>query len=164
MRFGARNSHPSTANLFVMLTCVLLLEACQSSTSVSVPVVNDVRATQADQPVLKAKPAPEVARAAPEPERVYPDPEALRGASARDVVDVIGQPAFIRKDQPAEIWQYRGALCTLDIFLYQSITGEPYRVNYIETRSQTNGPASNKDCLVSILKERDAGKVAAPAS
>lgn len=97
----------------------------------------------------------EAARRIPEPERIYPDPDALMGSPAADVARTIGEPMFIRKDHPAEIWQYRGETCTLDIFLYQDVTGEPHRVDHIETRSQPGGPATNRDCLKSILIERE---------
>lgn len=71
------------------------------------------------------------------------------------MIQSIGKPDFVRKDRPAEIWQYRGSLCTLDIFLFQNGAGAPYQVDYIETRAKLKGPTSNSACLTSILKERD---------
>ena len=132
----------------------LFLGACQSSAPSSL----ESTVVQEPRPVADPKPQVEIARAAPVPERTYPDPATLKGASASDVVGAIGRPEFIRKDQPAEIWQYRGTDCTLDIFLYQSVTGAPLKVDYIETRPRPDGPTSNKACLASILKERDAAK------
>jgi hypothetical protein len=160
---------PSIGNLstrgfkgFALLGLALTLGACQL---VSAPKSPEVVKAAPAKPAPKAKKkVVEVARIAPEPERVYPDPASLKGTSARNVVDTIGKPGFIRKDQPAEIWQYRGATCTLDVFLYQSVTGAPYKVDYIETRSDDEGPTSNKECLVSILKEREAAKTAVPTS
>ncbi len=164
MTFGLRNRHQPKAKLFAAVACVLLVGACQSSTPAPAPTTRDTRDVPPVQPALKARPKPEIARVAPEPERIYPDPDALKGISARDVIEAIGQPEFVRKDQPAEIWQYRGSACTLDVFLYQSVTGAAYKVDYIETRTQPNGPTSNRDCLVSILKERDASKTTVPTS
>jgi len=152
------NNHASKAGIVVVLSLGLFVGGCQSSAPKTTPAPLEVESRQHTPPAAKARPGPEVARAALEPERIYPDPESLKGISANGVVGTIGKPEFIRKDQPAEIWQYRGTACTLDIFLYQSVTGAPYKVEYIETRAQTNGPTSNKDCLASILKERDAAE------
>ena len=139
----------------------LFLGACQVSSPQAPPQ------SQAVQPGSEARkitvsippepePATEVARTPPKPSRIYPKPASLRGADVSELIEIIGEPQFIRRDGPAEIWQYRGVGCTLDIFLYQAATGTPHTVNYIETRAKADGPSSNSDCLVSILKEKEA--------
>jgi len=138
-----------------LLGLALALGACQSSRPPAAPVELESKTKHEAPPVEKARPVAKIARAAPKPKRIYPDPDGLKGVAARDLIGVIGKPEFIRKDRPAEIWQYRGAACTLDIFLYQNVTGEPYRVDYIETRAHAGGPTSNRACLTSILKARE---------
>jgi len=119
--------------------------------------------TEPPAEVVKAAPTPviapqktEVARAVAKPERIYPEPASLQGLSGGGVINALGQPEFIRRDQPAKIWQYRGTACTLDVFLYQEAAGQPYAVNYIEARTKQGAALSHKDCIVSILKEREA--------
>ena len=158
MALNTVSPHVSKISLFIVLLTGLFLGACQSSAPSSAPPPLKSPSAQDSRLVAEIKPKTEIARTAPEPERVYPDPATLKGAYASDLVGAIGKPEFIRKDQPAEIWQYRGTDCTLDIFLYQSVTGAPFKVDYIETRAQPDGPTSNKACLASILKERDAAK------
>ncbi len=46
----------------------------------------------------------------------------LRGLGANEVRSTLGRPAFVRRDHPGEIWQYRGVHCTLDVFLYTEET------------------------------------------
>lgn len=46
------------------------------------------------------------------------DPSRLKGLSPVQITSVLGRPGFTRRDAPAEIWQYRGHACTLDLFLY----------------------------------------------
>jgi len=164
MALKTMSPHASKVGLFVMLPLGLLLGACQSSAPGVAPAPLESTTAQDPQPIPEVKPRTEIARATPEPERIYPDPATLKGASASDVVGIIGNPEFIRKDQPAEIWQYRGTDCTLDIFLYQSVSGAPFKVDYIETRARPNGPTTNKTCLASILKEREAAKTARSTS
>ena len=46
------------------------------------------------------------------------DPARLKGLTPIQVTSMLGRPGFTRRDAPAEIWQYRGRACTLDLFLY----------------------------------------------
>ncbi len=150
----------------------VLLAACQSSAPQKAPL--NVPQTKTAAPSIvaaervltapKIQPAVRLASKQREPARVYSDPKILMGRGAANLIDVIGAPEFIRKDHPAEIWQYRGSKCTLDIFLYQVTVGVPHKVDYIETRANNDGPSSNKECLISILKERDTAPVSQPNS
>ena len=44
--------------------------------------------------------------------------ETLEHLSAPALLARLGPPDFTRRDPPAELWQYRGATCVLDLFLY----------------------------------------------
>lgn len=50
---------------------------------------------------------------------VLSEPARLKGLTPTQVKSVLGRPGFTRRDAPAEIWQYRGRVCTLDLFLYE---------------------------------------------
>ena len=47
------------------------------------------------------------------------EPARLKGLTPTQVKAMLGRPGFTRRDAPAEIWQYRGRACTLDLFLYE---------------------------------------------
>jgi hypothetical protein len=158
--------------VFLIPVIGLSLTACQSSKpqpasqvaqDISTPRTSVTTAVPAP-PVHKAKPIIETARLPQKPERVYPEPDSLTGVGISQVFGILGEPEFIRKDHPAEIWQYRGQHCTLDIFLYQATTGIPHKVDYIETRPKPGGPSSNKNCLISILKGREKERGITPES
>ena len=69
----------------------------------------------------------------------------------------MGQPRFKRRDDPAEIWQYRTDACALDFFLYRSKDDPAYRVRHVEARGRGQAPSSEKDCLVGLIKARERG-------
>ena len=94
---------------------------------------------------------------APRPERTYPEPAALRGLDGGALSGLLGQPKFKRRDDPAEIWQYRTDNCALDFFLYRSKEDLAYRVRHVEARGRGQAPASAKDCLVALMKAREQG-------
>lgn len=70
-------------------------------------------------------------------------PARLNGLTATQVRSLLGQPVFRRRDAPAEIWQYRGRACMLDLFLYDEGAGQ--RVAYWAVRSP-NG-ISDGECF-----------------
>lgn len=58
---------------------------------------------------------------------------------SRDLLALLGQPDLRRSDPPAELWQYRGTGCVLELYLYRE--GDIFRVVHAEThgRSLTSG-------------------------
>jgi hypothetical protein len=85
--------------------------------------------------------------------------EALVGLSAADLTAVIGSPRWRRRESPAEVWQYQGASCVLDVFLYEE--GGAPRVVYAEARDESLLPVTLADCLQRIEAGR---RKPAPAS
>ena len=64
---------------------------------------------------------PPVAAAAPTPSHPVLEVAqlaSLKAMSTEALVARLGEPDFTRNDPPAEIWQYRGSTCVLDVFLY----------------------------------------------
>jgi len=45
-------------------------------------------------------------------------PGDLIGMEAPALQTLLGTPGLVRKDDPAEVWQYRSQDCVLDIYLY----------------------------------------------
>jgi hypothetical protein len=85
--------------------------------------------------------------------------DALVGLSAADLTAAIGSPRWRRRESPAEVWQYQGASCVLDVFLYQEVGAA--RVVYAEARDESLLPVTLAACLQRIEAER---RKPAPAS
>lgn len=75
------------------------------------------------------------------------DPSKLKGLSPVQVRSVLGKPVFTRRDAPAEIWQYRGRACTLDLFLYDENGNQS--VAYYAVRSPQ--PVNESQCMGELV-------------
>ena len=65
----------------------------------------------------------------------------LVGMTANQLGGLLGQPRYLRRETPAQVWQYADRRCILDIFLYPE-QGE-YRVVHVETRDPRSLSALN---------------------
>jgi hypothetical protein len=79
------------------------------------------------------------------------DPAAFIGLGDADLSRALGEPKQIRKDEPAEIWQYSGADCVVDFYLYQSESGH-LSVAYLEARNQAAETTPADRCVRSLLQ------------
>ncbi len=99
---------------------------------------------------FKGAPAPAatVARASP---------TELVGLGKEGVQDLLGEPQLIRRDGPAEVWQYTANACILDLFLYE--VGEHHRVEYMELRTQPGEDAARERCYeqLRLAKKKSLG-------
>ncbi len=99
-----------------------------------------------------AAPAPEPsAPGAVVPEDGAPksaDPAFLIGLEARAVHGLLGAPARVRREAPAQVWQYRGSGCVFDVFLYEA--GGSATVRYIEARTPDAEAAPAPACLAAV--------------
>jgi len=108
---------------------------------------------EAAPPEVAALPPPEPAPPPPPPEPVIDDdPDRLIGLSRADVRELLGTPALVRREAPAEIWQYLGGACVFDVFLYE--TSETPRVDYVEARDDDGRPIEARACLNGLLRAR----------
>lgn len=82
------------------------------------------------------------------------DPAQLIKMTRDDLNGLLGQPDLVRRENPAEIWQYRGKNCILDLFLYndEDDASSPYRVVYSEARDRVAGKADQRACLNELLR------------
>jgi hypothetical protein len=94
----------------------------------------------ASQPTTPAMPLP-----TPAPSR---DPANPVGLSAQDLREFFGAPAFIRKENGAEMWRYDGAGCRAFFFLYPQ--GDLRKVGYVETIPRGAGTAADANCLAAL--------------
>ena len=78
------------------------------------------------------------------------DPERLIGLSVGQASELLGRPALVRAEPPAEIWQYAGAECVLHLFLYESEMSGALAVTYYEMRGLDG--ISPQACLAAHLE------------
>jgi hypothetical protein len=76
------------------------------------------------------------------------DVRELIGLAPTELHARLGDPALRRRDAPAEIWQYRSALCVLDLFLYRD--GAVTRVTNVEVRPRDGRDIPAATCLSSL--------------
>jgi len=77
----------------------------------------------------------------------------LSGMTPVQVIGLLGPPRFKRRDNPAQIWQYRNKACALDLFLYQAGNGTNYKVRHFETRG--GGGITGTACFTGLLQEHE---------
>jgi hypothetical protein len=75
------------------------------------------------------------------------------GLTAPEIAAALGPPDFLRRDPPAEIWQYRASACFLDVFLYAEPGG--LRAAYAEARPR-NGLSTGLDTCFGSIAGRQA--------
>ncbi len=112
-----------------------------------------------DLPALVMSPDVRGGDIVPGPERA-PGPRTLVGLEHHQVKALLGEPSFKRRDDPAQIWQYRDSTCILDVYLYRPDGGGAYRVVHVEVRGRSVIRVSHEDCFLSLLETRsrdDAG-------
>ncbi|HUL07507.1 MAG TPA: hypothetical protein VLV76_14310 [Candidatus Acidoferrum sp.] len=74
---------------------------------------------------------------------------SILGLDSGAVRKLLGEPSLIRRDTPAEVWQYRTASCVLDVVLYDQASGP--RVVYTEARTPAAEPTQAGPCLSDVL-------------
>jgi len=98
-----------------------------------------------------AQPDPATAALPPEP-IINDDPQQLMGLDPSALRALLGEPELVRREAPAEIWQYRNESCVFDVFLYDT-TGQR-KVTYIEARDGAALQIETRACLNSLLRAR----------
>jgi hypothetical protein len=85
------------------------------------------------------------------------DPAAFIGLGDADLSRALGQPKQVRKDEPAEVWQYSGADCVVDFYLYQGDSGH-LSVAYLEARNQAAETTPPDRCVRSLMQSVNASQ------
>ena len=81
------------------------------------------------------------------------DPQQVIGASEGAVARLIGQPELKRREEPAEVWQYRTRSCVFDVYLYPA-AGGGRSVTHVDARHRREGGVSAAACLGEIVATR----------
>ncbi|MEQ9490179.1 MAG: hypothetical protein RIM72_14425 [Alphaproteobacteria bacterium] len=90
---------------------------------------------------------------------VNDDPDQFLHGDGLDVNAALGAPGFIRRDGPAEVWQYTGrkdgATCILDVYLYSDAsTADALRVTFVELRGASATRAQRRACFADMLRRQ----------
>lgn len=147
---------------YLLLPVLLFLTACGAAANVETPSADQTAeadsASQSSTENKPALPAADAAKVKPE----IPLPQArldigdLRkqflGQNAEQVKALVGAPDFNRRDNPAEIWQYRNADCRVDLFLYKS--GTTMKVEHVDVRGISINKVSPARCLSDLLRKK----------
>lgn len=148
---------PRRAHVAALLVA-LALAGCGGADTAKTPPLTTTANRASPMPVetaaATATPVPQPEKA-PEPKKTYPPPETLNGLDADGLAQLLGPPRLKRRDDPAEIWQYLGEACALDVFLYRAGKAGVYRVRHFETRGPGRAPVDQRDCFVGLLKARE---------
>ena len=85
---------------------------------------------------------------------VLPAPSALIGNDAAAVKAQMGTPELVRRDGPAEIWQYVGPDCTANLFLYRDASGGALSLDHIDVVGRGGKRMDAAACFADIEKGR----------
>ena len=82
-------------------------------------------------------------------------PDRFEGLAGIDVIAALGDPSFRRRESPAEVWQYYGPGCILDLFLYDNgpNPADGDKVAHAELRGRLNEPVEAA-CLSRLIDQR----------
>ena len=143
----------------------------EGSTASDMPAEAETRDTAtvtvvAKTPELDRRPEESSADQAPrsvetvsvEPKEVVsgePDPEvpptSLIGVGRGDLLSRLGTPALLRREPPAEFWQFSGDGCDLHVYLYESAAGADYQVTHVELLTRGGIDAVPPRCFERLL-------------
>jgi len=136
------------------LAALLLLAGCAGGQAPARQAALEETAEEqtVEEPAAAALPAePEPAPApAPPPKPPVPDARTFLDRNGADISGVLGEPGFVRKDPPAELWQYRAERCTLDLYFYDD-GGGAYSLAWLDFRGTDGSLEARDDCLREIL-------------
>ncbi len=157
-------------SFFGLLITAAVLSACQTTGSTSPGATANATAPQPATagpvtaevvPAEVAQPAPQTAARPPQPVVTAPpindNPNQLMGLDRDSLAALLGQPDLVRREKPAEIWQYVTADCVFDVVLYDS--GPAYRVTYLEARNAAADRLEPRPCLNQVLRNRMAAPI-----
>ena len=76
----------------------------------------------------------------------------FNGRQSESLINLIGQPDFVRRDGVVEIWQYRSKACIFDLFIYGKSVDKT--VKYAEVRGDGIGTGPQLVCFAKLLQAR----------
>jgi hypothetical protein len=133
MRFG--QSGRLGVGGIALIGAMLLVSACQTPASLD-------KSSNTEIKKASAQPAAPI---------LSDDANSFIGLGDAELSRTLGQPKFVRKDESAEIWQYSGADCVVDFYLYAGEAGG-LAVAYMEARNQAAEATPADRCVKSLMQ------------
>ena len=140
-------------SIVVLSLATLALAACQTGRPGQPVTSRPEPVTPAPAPAPAPTPAPQQASLPP----VDDNPTRLMGLDRAGLTAVLGTPNLVRREAPAEIWQYLAEGCVFDVVLYEK--GARYAVSYLEARDDTAAVQPPRPCLNKLLRTRQTAPV-----
>ncbi|MEQ8440658.1 MAG: hypothetical protein RIG88_13170 [Roseitalea porphyridii] len=81
------------------------------------------------------------------------DPQQFMGLDGESIALTLGQPDLIRRDGPAEVLQFRGTACVLDLFMYPG-DDQVLSVRHVELRGASLNANAERSCLAEMIRQR----------
>lgn len=142
-RCAAQLSVPFRALALSSLAVLSLTEACAPSTSSAPPALETVPLyDDSMMPALGTNVT--LAPAAVDPERFI-------GLSPADVRGLLGPASLVRWEGTAQVAQFAGASCILDVFFYEQQPGAGYVSRYLAARGRDGDGVDKGVCLGALL-------------
>ncbi len=127
----------------------LIVAACQTTPPATAPTSSE---RQAPGPAASE----EASRRETRPPAPRPPGELLRMV-AEEAERRLGPADFRRHDPPAQLWQYRGDSCVLDLFLYPRADDGRLAVDHFETRPRGGDAVDPAACYGALLARTGTG-------
>jgi hypothetical protein len=77
-------------------------------------------------------------------------PASLLGLDRPAVQHLLGEPGLVRRDDPAEVWQYRSRGCVLDVYFYPD--RDRLTVAHAEARAPTIAGEPQRPCIATLAE------------
>ena len=85
------------------------------------------------------------------PIKVVPKEAELKSRPPAAISALLGEPTYIRREQPAEVWQFVTGRCVLDVTFYPDKAAPESRLSsWIESRDMGGRRMAVPDCLESF--------------
>jgi hypothetical protein len=115
----------------------------------------DIEPQQVIEPLIEPEVAPESETpeviVIPEPPIIVPSQQSLMGTGPDSLTRIFGEPSFVRRDPPAQLWQYKTTACIMDLYLYEN-TSQLYALSHLEIRTTNFAYDNYEDCARQILR------------
>ncbi len=143
----------------VVVAAVLTLVACAAPNQAKMPSNSPAQPAAYTAPPDHSLPPAGADAAHPSLADLARGPQRFEGLEGKDVLAALGDPNFRRRESPAEVWQYYGPGCILDLFLYDDVPGASAgtvpdgKVAHAELRGRPGEPIEAA-CLSRLIGQR----------
>lgn len=82
-----------------------------------------------------------------EPDPIVVDMARLDNQTPTEVVDYLGIPSLVRRDDAVQVMIYETGTCVVEIIFYEPANGDHFRARRINTRSTSGQNVDTENCL-----------------